>query len=198
VSVARRWRIVVAAGALATACGPLRRSAPPAPTAAEREWPAAFHAVRTALAARAYQTAESTLAAFARRHAGSSEAAEASYWWAVVRLDPANRAADRSPAPPLLDAYQATDPPRAHAYEATVLRAVVAQYDSLRAAIATERAVAPPSSVAAPASRVLLVPRDSLRAREEELVRARAEAAAARAELDRVRRRLAAPRTRRP
>jgi hypothetical protein len=37
------------------------------------------------------------------------------------------------------------------------------------------------------------VPRDSLRARDEELARVRAEAAEAQAELERVRRRIAAP-----
>jgi hypothetical protein len=102
-----------------------------------------------------------------------------------------NPSADRAAALPLLDAYRSTDPPRAHAFEAALVRALVAQQDSLRAALAPERAPVPVS--AAPAARPALVPRDSLRVRDEEILRLRTEAAAAQAELARVRRRLAAP-----
>jgi hypothetical protein len=77
-----------------------------------------------------------------------------------------------------------------------VLRALAGQADSLRAALAQERTGSAAAAAAAVAARAALIPRDTLRARDEELARARTEAAAARAELERIRRRLAAPRAR--
>jgi outer membrane protein assembly factor BamD (BamD/ComL family) len=195
-----RAAVVAALAAACAACGRLR-PAPAAPPVREADaaWPPALRAARSAMAAGDFRAAESTLAAFTRRHPESSAAADASYWWALARLDPGNRA-DRTAAIAVLDAYRATDPPRRHASEAAVLRNLVAQLDSLRMALAFERSAAAASANAAVAGRAGLVPRDSLRVRDEELARLRGEAAEARAELERVRRRLAAQggRLRRP
>jgi signal transduction histidine kinase len=197
--------LAVAAGGLLaltgdTAC---RRARPPARAAtataeADSAWPATLAAARSAMLGRDYRAAESTLATFSRRFAGTAPAADATYWWAVARLDPANRGADPAPAAALLDAYRAGDPPRRHALEAGLLRALLAQQDSLRLALAFERAAAASAASTAAAARAAMVPRDTLRARDEELSRARTDAAAAQAELDRVRRRLTGVRGRRP
>jgi len=64
-----------------------------------------------------------------------------------------------------------------------VIRRLLLQNDSLRVAVAAERI-----------SAAVLVPRDSLKPRDDEVVRLRAELEQTRAELDRVRRRLAPPR----
>ncbi len=179
------------------AAGGNHRPAPrPRAALADSAWPGTLAAARAALAARDHGAAERMLAGFVARHPHTSAANEATYWWALVRVDPANRAADPASALPALDAYRAIDPPRSHAVEAGVFRALVARQDSLRLALALERAAgaaARAAASAAAAARAAMVPRDSLRVRDEELVRLRTEAAALNAELDRVRRRLTAP-----
>jgi hypothetical protein len=77
--------------------------------------------------------------------------------------------------------------------EATVARRLVLQADSLRGAIAYERsaaATAPVTVASAPPSAW----RDTVRVRDEELARVRVELETTRAELERLRRRLAPPR----
>jgi hypothetical protein len=165
-----------------------------APTAeADTAWPAARDGARAALSARDFARAEAALIAFATRYPQTRAAAEARYWWALVRLHPANRAADVAPALAVLDASRIGDPSGRHAAEAALLRALVAQQDSLRLALSLERAAAAAAAGAAQTARAGFVPRDSLRVRDEELARVRAEAAEAQAELERVRRRIAAP-----
>ena len=175
-------------GGRTTARPPVTPAAP-----ADTAWPAVRDAARTALAARAFARAEAVLDTFAARYPQTRAAAEARYWWALVRLHPGNRAADLAPALAVLDAYRIGDPGAPHAVEAALLRALVAQQDSLRLALSLERAAAAAAAGAAQTARAGFVPRDSLRARDEELARVRAEAAEAQAELDRVRRRIAAP-----
>jgi hypothetical protein len=167
---------------------------PVTPTAeADAAWPATRDAARAALFARDFARAEAALDAFAARHPQTRAAAEARYWWALVRLQPGNRAADVGPALAVLEAYRIGDPLAPRAVEASLLRALVAQQDSLRLALSLERAAAAAAAGAAQTARAAFVPRDSLRARDEELARVRAEAAEAQAELERVRRRIAAP-----
>lgn len=179
---------------------PPNRRPPPVRPPADSAWAATLADVRAAFGVRDLARADRALAAFAARFPNSSAAAEAGYWRALVRLDPTNRAADRDAAVSALDAYRSTDPPREHTYEAGVLRAMMAQLDSLRLELVLERTAAAAAASSAAAARSTLVPRDSLRVRDEELARLRAEAAAALAELDRVRRRLTTPagRARRP
>jgi len=207
VSARRRAGLVTrACGALAlvglAACAglPPIRQRPPTRSVVDSAWAATFADARAAFGAREFARADRTLAAFAARFPNSSAAAEAAYWRALVHLEPANRAADRATAAAALDAYRSTDPPRPHMLEAGVLRAMMAQMDSLRLELVLERTAAAAAAGAATVARSALVPRDSLRVRDEELARVRAEAAAAQAELDRVRRRLTTPagRGRRP
>jgi hypothetical protein len=186
---------------VAGACRHARRPAAAAGVAAARAWPATLTAGRTALTFRQFARADSVFAAFERAHLNTPAAAEASYWRALVRLDPHNTPGDTASAVAALDAYRATDPPRAHFVEAGVLRALASRVDSLRLVVGYERSAAAAAASAAAnaaAARATLVPRDTLRARDEELERTRAELASARAELARVRRRIAAPARRAP
>ncbi len=187
---------VLVSGATLDACGALRRGhAPPAVEPVEpvdpvaTAWAGARDSARAALATGRAAYADSLLSAFRDRYVGMPQSADALYWRALARLDLPTPGAGVHPAIADLDAYRALAAPE-HRAEATALRRALMQLDSARSAfVAAERPTAP--------SRTALVPRDSLRARDEELQRARADAAAARAELDRVRRRLMAP-ARRP
>jgi outer membrane protein assembly factor BamD (BamD/ComL family) len=156
-------------------------------------WPGALAAGRAALAARSFARADSVFAAFVQTHPGTPAAIEAGYWRAVVALDPLNATSSTAAALAALDAYAAADPARPHAEEAAALRGLAGLVDSLRLALGYERSAAAAGAAAAAAARAALVPRDTLRARDDELARLRAELEAVRAELGRVRRRLAAP-----
>lgn len=190
-----RGRGAAVALVLAAACFPARTPPRPAPpdAPAERAWATALAAGRGALAERAFARADSVFSAVGQAFPGSGVAAEAAYWRALGQADPQNTAGDTAAAALALDAYRATDPPRAHFVEAGVLRALLARTDSLRLTLGYERSAAAAAAAGAAAARATMVPRDSLRARDEALDRMRAELAYARAELERVRRRLAAP-----
>ena len=162
-------------------CLPARRlpsDDPPTPTAAG-EWPAAYAQAMTEAGDSRPQTAEKALTDFAQRFPGSPEAAEVPYWRALLKLDPDNAASLRE-AVSLLEGYLANAPTGIHRTEAATLRRLgvaLEQRNALLAAI-------PPAAVARPDDK----------AREEEMQRLRDELAAANAELDRIRRRLARPR----
>ncbi len=199
-AVARRVAAGLATAWLAAACaiGRPARPVPPRIAPADSAWPSTLAGARAAIAARDYRAADRLLAAFGARYPQSSAAAEATYWRAVIRVDPGNRVGDAAWAASALDAYRAADPPRPHAAEAGVLRALVMQQDSLRLALAFERTAAAAAAGAAASARATLVHRDSLRVRDEEIERLRAESAALQAELERIRRRLIAPPSRGP
>lgn len=176
---------------LALTAGACRRAAPPpAPVVvesphavAERAWASTRDSV-TAMQQRGEAApADSLLTEFRAHFAGTPAATAALFWRALLRADPANalnapRAADAD-----LAAYQAVeDAPPLHV-PAGIVRRLLAQNDSLRQVVGATRAAA-----------ALLIPRDSLKPRDEEIARLRTELEQARAELDRVRRRLAPPR----
>ncbi len=156
-------------------------------------WAATLTDARAALADGRPARADTVLAAFHDRFASSPQAVETLYWRAVARVDLAAPNVPLRPVVADLDAYRAA-PGAEHRAEAGALRRALALLDSARTAAA---AVPPPDRTASARANAGMVPRDSLRALDDELQRARVEAAAARAELDRIRRRLAAP-VRRP
>ncbi|GJG87667.1 hypothetical protein tb265_28480 [Gemmatimonadetes bacterium T265] len=183
---ARAAGIAVVVAAATQACA--ARARPPAPAPVDpvtSSWTATLDGARAALAAGRAARADTLLSAFRERYRGLPQSDEALYWRALVRLDAPAPSGGMRPALADLDAYLASTAPD-HRAEVNVLRRLVMELDSAQSAPpVVERVPAP--------ARITGVPRDTLRARDEELQRARADAAAVRAELDRVRRRLAAP-----
>ena len=162
-------------------CLPVRRTPPsdaPAQTAAS-EWPIVYARAITESRESRVPGAEKALTEFAQRYPGSPEAAEVPYWRAVLKLDPANPAGIRE-SMALLEAYLANVPAGVHRVEAETLRRLGLALEQRNAALAA----IPPA----------IVPRPDDKSREEELQRLRDELAAANAELDRIRRRVARPR----
>jgi hypothetical protein len=169
--------VVLSAG---SGCLPVRRVPPAEATpSAASEWSTVYaHAITEARASR-ISAAEKALTDFAQQHAGSPEAAEVPYWRAVLKLDPANPVGIRE-ALALLESYLANAPTGVHRVEAETFRRLALALEQRNAALAA----IPPA----------VVPRPDDKAREEEMQRLRDELAAANAELDRIRRRLARPR----
>ncbi len=170
-----------------------------------REWPATLQAVKEAARAGRYAEADSTLAAFAVRNAGSYQAREAAYWRALLLVDPANTQASPGEAFRALDQYF-SDRSTAEAYdEATILRRVVQRIDSLQRTLdqahrliaeAQEAADEPrPSAPAQAAPAPAAAAPSRAQAREnrtlvEQVRRLREELSKSNQELERVRRRL--------
>jgi hypothetical protein len=121
-----------------------------------------------------HEEADRTLRDFAAEHERSAEAIEASYWRAVFMLDPASSTSSPREAAALLERYLAAGTHQAHRAEALILQ---------RLAKALQAAPA-----AAPA-RVVDTSRDAeIKALKDELQETKAE-------LDRIRKRLAPPTT---
>jgi hypothetical protein len=170
---------------------------PPDDSLAAAEWPDTKRDALNAALVKDFALADSLLRGFSARHPGTPLSAEAVYWRAFFRLDPAVESA--APAESIraaraaLDAYIAGGPTQPHYVESVVLRRMTWHLDSLHATVEAARAAA---TASAPASPTTISPamRDSLKARDDELQRMRAELDQTKAELDRIRRRLAPPR----
>jgi hypothetical protein len=167
-----------------------------------REWPPALQAAKQAARDGRFAQADSVLAQFAARNAGSYEAREAAYWRALFQVDPANTQASAADALRSLNQYFA-DGSTADGYdEATVLRRVVQLTDSLERSLeqarrliaeAQEAAAEPRPAAAAPAAAAEGRPTRDDRANRnlvEQVRRLRDELAKSNQELERVRRRL--------
>lgn len=166
--------IVLAGAALgAPACVHRPRFLQPA---AMREWPGAYLAAQAAADRGAYGDADKLLADFATAHPRTPEAAETGYWRAVYKLDPSNKDANTREAIAALDRYLAT-PDGTHRGEATTLRHIAGQLLSLDRALNQK-----PDEAAAST-------------RDEEVRKLRDELQATKDELERIKRRLAAPKT---
>ena len=181
---ARRW---LGGLLLCLACRPTRVAVAPPPVeslsdAAAREWATTRVTVRELSERAEHAQADSILGAFRARYPGTPSAADALFWRGMLRADPSNRGQTSRDATDDLLAYESGGVLHQHAAEAALVRRLLLQVDSLRGAVVRERAAAS-----------VLIPRDSLKPREEEAVRLRAELDQTRAELERVRRRLAPP-----
>ncbi|MDQ3997582.1 MAG: hypothetical protein M3303_11290 [Gemmatimonadota bacterium] len=169
-----------------------------------REWPPALQAAKQAAREGRFVQADSVLAQFAARNAGSYEAREATYWRALFQVDPANTQASPADALRSLNQYF-VDGSTVDGYdEATVLRRVVQHTDSLERSLeqarrliaeAQEAAAEPRPAAAAPAAperRETRGERDERANRNlvEQVRRLRDELAKSNQELERVRRRL--------
>jgi hypothetical protein len=128
-----------------------------------------------------FGVADKLLADYSARYPATSEAADATYWRAIFKLDPANPTASPREAVLLLDSYLATNN-GTHKAEAQTLRRVASALES-RAVVAANSSVTPKTEP----------PKPEDKAKDEELQRVKDELAKANAELDRIKRRLAQP-----
>jgi hypothetical protein len=169
--------VVLLAG---SGCLPPRTTPPQQvePTA-QSEWPAVHARVVADTSQSKTGEADRALLAFAQRFPGSPEAAEVTYWRALLKLDPNSPAAVRESIT-MLESYLATAPAGTHRTEAAVLRRLALALEQRNTALAA----VPPVAAARPDDK----------ARDEEINRLRDELSKANAELDRIRRRLARPR----
>jgi len=179
---------LVSLACLSLACA--QRSDPPilAPTL---DWITAFSEAQSAVEDRKFNDADAVLADFIKLRRGTPEAREAAFWRAVYLLDPRNRASNPREAALYLDEYLADPPPPANISQARALRGMAATVDSLDGAVRTaqERAtkeVEEPSKPAPATGRETEL--------EKEIEKLKEQLEKANAELDRIKKRLTAPR----
>jgi hypothetical protein len=165
----------------------------PAP---RREWPATLSAAQARVSEGKFEAADSLLARFALQYPGTSEALEAAYWRALARLDPSNPHASLSEAITALDVYIADPRASEHLREASAIRRVAMQMESLNK-LASAAPPMPRDAAAlttrpqsGDATKQILEP---LPYADAEIKRLRDELAKATAELERIRKRLAQP-----
>jgi hypothetical protein len=140
-------------------------------------WIATLAAVRSAVDSGRFATADTILTTFERLQAGTNDANESAFWRAMLRADPRNPVFTPPDARAALEEYLASEGAQRR-IEASMLLRHLALSDSLRTAQVAQRAAAEL--------------RD--KSREEELQKLREELARTQAELDRIKRRLGAPR----
>ena len=184
---ARRAAAAVALLLVSAACALPRAEPPRAPTPAEQsraEWPRELALAQAAATRREFALADSVLRVFSARFPGTIESADATFWRALLRLDPtAPRDGERDPlrdAAAGLDAYLAGGPIQPRFVEATTLRRLVSLFDSLRVSAGASRGL--PSATGL---------RDSIKTRDDEIARLTKQLEETTAELERIRRRLA-------
>ena len=153
---------------------------------ASREWTITRETTDALLRRGEHSQADSVLTAFRARFPGTPASSDALFQRALLRADPASRVHATRDAIADLRAYEAGGALQPNFVAAGVMRRVLGQIDSLRTVAGTVRA-----TVVAP---VTIDYRDSLKVRDEELARLKLDIEQTRAELDRVRRRLAPPR----
>jgi len=186
-----RLRALLASVLVAVGCAHFRHAPPPPPSApsagavAASEWPLARSAAQQAAIGGRFERADSVLRAFAASYPGTEASAEALFFRAFYKLDPA---IETSAAPEAtrearlaLDAYIAGGALQPHYAEALTLRRIAAHLDSLHTNVleAVRPTVLGTSGV-----------RDTLKLRDDEITRLRAELEQTRSEMDRLRRRL--------
>ena len=174
--VSRRVRaLAVALAGFLIACATRPHQLQPSPA---RNWAVVRDSAQRASASGHFEEADRSLAEFARRYPSSPEAGECMYWRALLMLDPANPAGPGAAAS-AFDAYLRRPGDLPHRNEALSLRAVALRLDSLS------------GPRAKPAEGANTDHADA--AHEEELKKLRLELKATQEELDRIKRRLVAP-----
>jgi hypothetical protein len=196
------WR-VVRIGALAAAAGCATLSGRTAPAPSD-DWPPTIALAQAHATRGEFGVADSLLAAFATRYAGSAEALETAYWRALFGMDPKNTSGSVTAAMASLDGYLAADRRRAHLTEAMTLRRVASQVAELNKLAASAMSQAHDARVsAANANAAAADAKDAAKGSspepapsadaQAEIRRLKDELAKANAELDRIRKRLAQP-----
>ena len=175
-----RFGRVLATSMLLTACATGGQNLnTPSPGPAEGATTMA-QAAQEATAGR-YGVADKLLADYSTRYPSTSEAADATFYRALFKLDPANPNASAREAAQLLDRYIATNTGM-HRTEAQSLRRVANELEARAVAVANLSAVPKTEP-----------PKAEDKSKDEELQRVREELAKANAELERIKRRLAQP-----
>ena len=176
----RRVGVVVALQLLA-ACGVFGHTSAPSPA---KDLAATLaQADREVLATR-FGIADKLLSDFAAQHPASAEGAEASFWRALYKLDPANQTASPHEALVLLDAYLASSLTTPHRAAATTLRHIAATFERGPAVVTQTVTVPGPGGSGA---------KSDDKSKDDEIARLKDELAKANAELERIKRRVATP-----
>ncbi|MEO7084016.1 MAG: hypothetical protein ABI442_17580 [Gemmatimonadaceae bacterium] len=188
--------VLLATYASVAGCARISQPGDVAPAPAQR-WTSELAMSRRAATNGRFDVADSMLADYATKHAGTVEALETAYWRAMLRMDPANQHPSLAAAMALLDGYLADVRPHEHAAEAATLRRLAAQLDVLNRVtasmtVAARGAVDPGGQGKAPAS-VLVPSGTDQTANDAEIKRLKDELAKVNAELDRIKKRLATP-----
>ncbi|MGI9076364.1 MAG: hypothetical protein ACR2G6_03405 [Gemmatimonadaceae bacterium] len=175
---------------LSFAC--VRPSSPPVVVLAPAiDWITAFSEAQRAAENRRFAEADAVLADFIKLRKGTTEAREAVYWRAVYLLDPKNRASNLREAVLYLDEYL-SHPLPANVSQARALRGMASAVSSLHDAVraAQRRPTGEPDE---PAKSVPDTAREE--EMEKEIERLKEQLDKANAELERIKKRLTAPRT---
>jgi hypothetical protein len=149
------------------------------------EWLRTLDEANRAAQAGRYADADSILTTYERAHEGSHEATEAEYWRAVFMLDPANRNASLEAGIASLDKYLSATPAPPHQREATTLRRLASQFETV-----SKLAAANATTQTTNTTRTIVVDDHS---KDDEIQRLKTELAKANEELDRIKKRLATP-----
>jgi hypothetical protein len=197
--VRRRAYLTLAAFLTVLGCAGHRADVQAAPS---RAWTSALAFAKDAVATGRYHDADSALLAFGTRHPDTREAGESEFWRALFALDPRNANHSASDAIQSLTAYAASPEPRVHDAEAGVLRRTADAMVALREATAAAASEADSARTEADSVRTQA---DSARLARAERTRGEvqrlrdsldkvvSELAETNQELDRIKKRLAAP-----
>ena len=167
-----------------------------------RQWPATRVQAESLAAAGRYAAADSLLAAFDASYLGTAQGAESLYWRAMLDLDPSNLSSSPKDALSALDAYDEAPHNDAHLTEAHILRRVATLVGSIQRLAEQAASQSDSASAADSATRAsrAAAASDRARSKDEEIARlktelesTRAELAATKDELDRIKKRLATP-----
>jgi hypothetical protein len=190
------WLIAGAGG-----CVPLRRAGLVNDTV-RRDWGNTLATARTLALSGRFGAADTALADFANRYPGSALALETAYWRALFDIDPSNSHASIPTAIASLDAYLTDSRPKEHLTEATTLRRVAGEIDSLNRVAANAAAQAKDATATAANAKAQAVDAnaraeaakaDVSTSADAEIKRLRDELAKANAELERIKKRLSQP-----
>jgi hypothetical protein len=194
-------RLAVAVLITGAACARRQAQVQPEP---HRAWPATLEYVQNQVAQERYHDADSALLAFAMRYPGTHEAGESDFWRALFALDPRNDRHSAADAIRALGGYFDSPAPRMRDTEADVLRRTAVALTALSEATAvatsaadSARTQADSVRTQADSARLARVSRDRT---HEEVERLRdsldkvvAQLTETNGELDRIKKRLAAP-----
>lgn len=139
-------------------------------------WPGTLSRALRAAESGHFDEAERLLTAFSVAHAGTPDGAESDFWRALLKTDPANRDVTPRESMALYDAYLSGGSTLPRHAEALILRRVVESLDSTRSLLATVRTSADARE----------------KARDDEIRRLNDIVDRTTAELERIKRRLAA------